>query len=454
MDNFLIILFMLSFIGLIISLIRPSFIRLSSRKSAMKVFIPLLLGSFIFIGGLKEGFVFLFSLLFLLSLVAVIIGLIRPALLKFSNRISAMKVLFPVFLASFIIVLITTDPVEEPRTDQETVQEDSVEQKETEEKSDSENAEEQSEEQKNKDDDKNDDKNADESKNEDDREEIHNGEKENTNEDADSSPVNEQEENQQNNTENEKESNTSNDESTKESTASQPNKSPSNESKGTTATVTRIVDGDTIEINLNGTIESVRLLLVDTPETVHPSLPVQKFGPEASSFAKKTLSGKKVQVEYDGPKRDKYGRLLAYLWVDGKNFNEMLLREGLARFAYVYDPPYTHMSSFTKAQSEAVNAKRGIWSIEGYVQSDGFNAVESETETKQSNNSSAASNETNTSGSSAYNGPYNPHGKDRNCGDFDRQKNAQAFFEAAGGPEQDPHRLDRDGDGAVCESLS
>lgn len=57
-------------------------------------------------------------------------------------------------------------------------------------------------------------------------------------------------------------------------------------------------------------------------------------------------------------------------------------------------------------------------------------------------------------GSSAYNGPYNPQGKDRNCGDFDRQKNAQAFFEAAGGPEQDPHRLDRDGDGAVCESLS
>ncbi|MFB9974348.1 hypothetical protein FPQ10_10325 [Allobacillus sp. SKP2-8] len=447
MDNFLIILFMLSFIGIIISLIRPSFIRFSSRKSAMKVFIPLLLGSFIFIGGLKEGFVFLFSLLFLLSLVAMIIGLIRPSLLKFSNRISAMKVLFPVFLASFLIVLITTDPVEEQRTDQETVQEDAVEQKETEE---TENAEEESEEQKN----KNEDENAAESKSKDDREEIHNEEKENTNEESDSSSVNKQEENQQNNTENKNDSNTSNDESTNESTDSESDKSPSNEAKGTTATVTRVVDGDTIEINLNGMIESVRLLLVDTPETVHPSLPVQKFGPEASSFAKKMLSGKKVQVEYDGPKRDKYGRLLAYLWVDGKNFNEMLLREGLARLAYVYDPPYTHMSSFTKAQSEAVNAKRGIWSIEGYVQSDGFNTVESETETKQSNNSSTASTETNASGSSAYNGPYNPHGKDRDCGDFDKQKGAQAFFEAAGGPEQDPHRLDRDGDGTVCESLS
>ena len=435
---------MLSFIGIIISLIRPSFINFSSRKSAMKVFIPLLLGSFIFIGGLKEGFVFLFSLLFLLSLVAMIIGLIRPSLLKFSNRISAMKVLFPVFLASFLIVLITTDPVEEPRTDQETVQEDAVEQKETEE---TENAEEQSEEQKN----KNEDENAAESKNKDNREEIHNEEKENANEESDSSSVNKQEEKQQNNTENkndsktldEKESDPSNDESTNESTDSESDKRPSNETKGTTATVTRIVDGDTIGINLNGTIESVRLLLVDTPETVHPSLPVQAFGPEASSFAKKTLSGKKVQVEYDGPKRDKYGRLLAYLWVDGKNFNEMLLREGLARLAYVYDPPYTHMSSFTKAQSEAVNAKRGIWSIEGYVQSDGFNAVESETETKQSNNSSTASTETKTSGSSAYNGPYNPQGKDRNCGDFDRQKNAQAFLEADVGCVKYNHRLDR-----------
>lgn len=116
--------------------------------------------------------------------------------------------------------------------------------------------------------------------------------------------------------------------------------------------VTRIVDGDTIEINYEGKTESVRLLLVDTPETKHPNLPVQPFGPEASEFAEKTLAGKTVQVEFDGPKRDKYDRLLAYLWIDGKNFNKMLLENGLARYAYVYDPPYKYQETMKQRKAE------------------------------------------------------------------------------------------------------
>jgi len=214
------------------------------------------------------------------------------------------------------------------------------------------------------------------------------------------------------------------------------------ESNKKTATVSRVVDGDTIEVEMDGKTEDVRLLLVDTPETKHPSKPVQPYGPEASEFAKDTLSGKEVTLEFDGSKRDKYDRLLAYVWVDGENFNKMLLEEGLARLAYVYEPPYTHYDAFVKAQTKAVNESNNIWSIDGYVQDDGFNSdVTQETDDTDENTSDD------------YNGDYDPFGDDRNCGDFDTQDEAQSFFEAAGGPESDPHRLDGDGNGVACESL-
>ncbi|WP_130858777.1 thermonuclease family protein [Gracilibacillus phocaeensis] len=147
----------------------------------------------------------------------------------------------------------------------------------------------------------------------------------------------------------------------------------SNSSDGLeTATVNRVVDGDTVHIQYNGKDETVRLLLVDTPETKHPQLPVQPFGTEASDFAKQTLTGKEVKVEFDGPKRDKYDRMLAYLWVDGKNFNQLLLENGLARYAYVYDPPYNHQEEMEEAEAKAKEAEIGIWSIDGYVTDKGF----------------------------------------------------------------------------------
>ena len=215
------------------------------------------------------------------------------------------------------------------------------------------------------------------------------------------------------------------------------------------ATVTRVVDGDTIEISLNGKTEDVRLLLVDTPETVHPDKPVQPFGPEASQFAKNKLTGKQVRVEYDGPKRDKYDRILAYIWVDGNNFNKMLLEQGLARYAYVYDPPYTHSNALMKAQNRAKSAGKGIWSQNNYVTSDGFNAQDQQSDTETGSNQESASN-----GSGSSNLKYNPNGPDRDCSDFDVHENAQEFYEAAGGPEEDPHRLDRDGEGTACDSLA
>ncbi|QAS54626.1 nuclease [Halobacillus litoralis] len=205
------------------------------------------------------------------------------------------------------------------------------------------------------------------------------------------------------------------------------------------ATVTRIVDGDTIEVNIDGEEQGVRLLLVDTPETKHPNLPVQDYGPEASKFAKDTLSGEEVHIEYDGPKTDKYGRLLAYIWIDGTTFNKMLLEGGYARYAYVYDPPYTHAEEFQAAEASAKSQNLRIWSEEGYVTKDGFLQKK---KVPQSTVPTAGDLE------------FDPNGPDRNCGDFSSQESAQAFFEAAGGPEKDPHQLDgSDGDGLVCESL-
>src|SRR5699024_9058527 len=104
------------------------------------------------------------------------------------------------------------------------------------------------------------------------------------------------------------------------------------------ATVNRVIDGDTVEVKMpDGDKESVRLLLIDTPESVHPDKPEQPYGKESSEYAKDKLpEGKKVNLEYDGPKRGTYDRLLAYIWVDGENFNQKMLEKGYARYAYEY----------------------------------------------------------------------------------------------------------------------
>lgn len=138
------------------------------------------------------------------------------------------------------------------------------------------------------------------------------------------------------------------------------------------AHVVRVVDGDTFEANINGKEETVRLILVDTPETVHPSKPVQPFGPEASEFAKETLEGQEVKLELDVSERDQYGRVLAYVWIGNKIFNEMLLKKGLARVA-VYPPDVKYVDRFREVQREAQEKRIGIWSIEDYVTEDGYN---------------------------------------------------------------------------------
>ncbi|MGL5328739.1 MAG: thermonuclease family protein [Peptostreptococcaceae bacterium] len=177
------------------------------------------------------------------------------------------------------------------------------------------------------------------------------------------------------------------------------------------ATVDRVVDGDTVEIILpNGEEVDTRLLLIDTPETKHPKLGVQKFGPEASEFAKSVLSqGDTVYFELDkGAKTDKYNRYLGYLWYtcDTHNtlemYNERVVEEGLARVGYIYDQT-KHLDALLDTEEIAKDNKVNIWSINGYVTDEGYDMskvdssvknTDSNKDTKpdQSNNSNSSNN--------------------------------------------------------------
>jgi micrococcal nuclease len=132
------------------------------------------------------------------------------------------------------------------------------------------------------------------------------------------------------------------------------------------------IDGDTIKVKYEGKEESVRFLLVDTPETKHPRTGVQPFGPEASKFTSKMISSGQVQLEFDIGGRDKYQRLLAYVYVDGVSVQEELLKAGLARVAYIYAPNTKYVDQYQEIQKVAQQKAIGIWSVENYATDSGF----------------------------------------------------------------------------------
>src|SRR5256885_9063372 len=99
--------------------------------------------------------------------------------------------------------------------------------------------------------------------------------------------------------------------------------------------VVQVLDGDTIVVRAAGAPdETIRLLGVDTPETHHPRKPVQCYGPEASAYTTRRLFGQVVRLEDDVERHDIYGRRLAYVYLDGRNFEEELLRKGFSRIAH------------------------------------------------------------------------------------------------------------------------
>ena len=118
-------------------------------------------------------------------------------------------------------------------------------------------------------------------------------------------------------------------------------------SQPNTYKVIRVVDGDTFKINYNGKEESVRLIGIDTPESVHPDASKNVVeGKSASDYAKNLLEGKDITLEFDVQERDHYGRLLAYAYFGGTMVNKLLLQEGYAQVS-TYPPNIKYVAEFT-----------------------------------------------------------------------------------------------------------
>lgn len=141
-----------------------------------------------------------------------------------------------------------------------------------------------------------------------------------------------------------------------------------------TAVVTRVVDGDTIEVEITGrsegpgaglaqigSVQKVRLIGIDTPESVRPGTPVECFGKEASAAAKALLGGREVVLVKDVEETDRYDRLLRYVYIGGEMANARLVINGYAT-AYTYPPNIRWSELFVQLEREAREGDRGLWS--------------------------------------------------------------------------------------------
>lgn len=135
---------------------------------------------------------------------------------------------------------------------------------------------------------------------------------------------------------------------------------------GTYYKVTKVIDGDTFHIDFNGTDEKVRLIGINTPETVDERTSVQCFGKEASTRMKELIEGQIVRLEFDEAEgmRDIYNRLLAYVYLeDGQMINRKMIAEGYA-YEYTYMTAYKYQKEFRQIQNLARSSLRGLWAKE------------------------------------------------------------------------------------------
>lgn len=168
----------------------------------------------------------------------------------------------------------------------------------------------------------------------------------------------------------------------------------------------KCVDGDTAVFKVNDEEKKFRFLAIDTPETVHPTKAVEKYGKDASEYTCHILTNaKEIVVEYEKSKTDKYGRTLAWIWADGSLLQEELIKVGYANVAYIY-AKYKYTDSLCLVQSKAKEEKVGMWNDkkeEGYcstVNLDGvtniidYSKIDVDTTKKDSKKESKATEET------------------------------------------------------------
>ena|SRR5215211_3852069 len=128
------------------------------------------------------------------------------------------------------------------------------------------------------------------------------------------------------------------------------------------ASVTRVVDGDTVEVSLAGRREKVRYIGIDTPESVKPGTPVQCFAKAAAAENRRLVDGRRVTLHFDAERRDRYGRLLAYVYPEGggPSVNSTLVRLGYARTLTI-PPNVRHAEQFAQLAAGARSRGRGLW---------------------------------------------------------------------------------------------
>lgn len=131
---------------------------------------------------------------------------------------------------------------------------------------------------------------------------------------------------------------------------------------GLSATVTRVVDGDTVHVRVGGRDETVRYIGMDTPETVKPNTPVQCFGKAASAANRRLVDGQRVRLRLDAEPRDRYGRLLAYVYRrrDGLFVNAALVGGGFATILTI-PPNVSHARDLRALERRARARRRGLW---------------------------------------------------------------------------------------------
>jgi len=216
------------------------------------------------------------------------------------------------------------------------------------------------------------------------------------------------------------------------------------------AKVTRVIDGDTIEVSLNGKTETIRFIGINTPETVDPRKLVECFGERASAVAKENLSGETVWIEADPTQgeRDKYNRLLRFVWTDDAtvDFGKVMIATGFA-YEYTYNTPYKYQAVYKQAQKEAEQGKKGLWA-------DNACPVATTKPTVVPTQSTSTNQPPANQGGGAC--KYSCSSPDRDCSDFSSHAEAQAFFNCCGfTATNDPMKLDSVGvgDGVACESI-